>query len=122
MAMPYMNGVQYKKPIQPELSREGRRTKNRKHKSADRAGTSGKSGPPYAKKSSAVLLLTDSSIRQVHVPNDDDDFVDPPPRFHETSSPRKSPTDEAPSAAHPSPTEPHSHGPQWSVVSCSSQL
>ncbi|CAA3021184.1 Hypothetical predicted protein [Olea europaea subsp. europaea] len=72
MAMPYMNGVQYKKPIQPKFSPDSRRDKSRIEMSVDRAGMSGKSGP-------SVLLLTDSSVRQARVPdNDDDDFVDPP--------------------------------------------
>ncbi|CAA3002745.1 Hypothetical predicted protein [Olea europaea subsp. europaea] len=69
MAMPYMNNVQYQKPIQPKLLSESRRKKRTK-KSAGNASASGKS----------VILLTDSSMGQPNVSKDDDDFVDPPPR------------------------------------------
>ncbi|CAA2996209.1 Hypothetical predicted protein [Olea europaea subsp. europaea] len=73
MAMPYMNNVQYKKPIQLDLSSESRRKKRTK-KSIDNASTSGKS----------VILLTDSSMEQPNVLNDDDNFVDPLPRRQES--------------------------------------
>ncbi|CAA2963604.1 Hypothetical predicted protein [Olea europaea subsp. europaea] len=99
MAMPYMNDVQYKKPVQPKFSPDSRRDKSRIEKSVDRVGMSGKSGP-------SVLLLTDSSVRHARVPdNDDDDFVDPPPIWQETSPFGKSPTQDCSSAAHHSPME-----------------
>ncbi|CAA2961804.1 Hypothetical predicted protein [Olea europaea subsp. europaea] len=66
MPMPYMNNVQYKKPIQLDLSSESRRKKRTK-KSIDNTSTSGKS----------VILLTDTIMGQPNVSNDDDDFVDP---------------------------------------------
>ncbi|CAA3006825.1 Hypothetical predicted protein [Olea europaea subsp. europaea] len=43
MAMPYMNGVQYKKPGQPKFSPDSHRDKSRIERSVDRVGTSGKS-------------------------------------------------------------------------------
>ncbi|CAA3032520.1 Hypothetical predicted protein [Olea europaea subsp. europaea] len=89
----------YKKSVQPKFSPDSRRDKSRIERSVDRAGTSGKSGP-------LVLLLTDSSVRWARVfDNDDDDFVDPPPIWQETSPLGKSPTQECPSAAHHSPKE-----------------
>ncbi|CAA2935059.1 Hypothetical predicted protein [Olea europaea subsp. europaea] len=99
MAMSYMNGVLYKKPVQSKFSPDSRRDKSRIERSVDRAGTSGKSGP-------SVLLLTDSSVRHARVPdNDDDDFVDPPPIWQETSPLGKSSSQDYPSAAHHSPIE-----------------
>ncbi|CAA2933356.1 Hypothetical predicted protein [Olea europaea subsp. europaea] len=56
MAMPYMNNVQYQKPIQPDLLSESRRKKRTK-KSTSNASASGKS----------VILLTDSSNGQPNV-------------------------------------------------------
>ncbi|CAA2935794.1 Hypothetical predicted protein [Olea europaea subsp. europaea] len=71
----YFSNPNYKKPVQLKFSRDSSRDKSKIERSVDRADTSGKSGP-------SVLLLTDSSIRQARVPhNDDDDFVDPPPRW-----------------------------------------
>ncbi|CAA2998072.1 Hypothetical predicted protein [Olea europaea subsp. europaea] len=69
MAMPYMNNVQYQKPIQPDLLSESH-MKKRTKKSASNASASGKS----------VILLMGSSVGQPNVSNDDDDFVDPPPQ------------------------------------------
>ncbi|CAA2970423.1 Hypothetical predicted protein [Olea europaea subsp. europaea] len=94
------------KPIQPDLLSESRRKKRTK-KSADNASASGKS----------AILLTDSSMGQPNVSNDDDDFVDPPPRRQDTPLSEKSPIDEALSAAHNSPDEPHPHMPQWVDIS-----
>ncbi|CAA2989325.1 Hypothetical predicted protein [Olea europaea subsp. europaea] len=68
MAMPYMNNVQYQKLIQPNLLSESCRKKRTK-KSAGNASDSGKS----------VIFLTDSSMGQPNVSNDNDDFIDPPP-------------------------------------------
>ncbi|CAA3018026.1 sentrin-specific protease 1-like [Olea europaea subsp. europaea] len=102
MAMPYMNNVQYQKSIQPDLLSENRR-KNRTKKSAGNASASGKS----------VTLLTDSSMGQPNVSNDNDDFVDHAPRRQDTPPGEKSPIDEAPSATHNSLDEPHTHMPQW---------
>ncbi|CAA2987007.1 Hypothetical predicted protein [Olea europaea subsp. europaea] len=112
MAMSYMNGVQYKKPVQPKFSPDSHRYKSRIKRSVDRAGTSGKSSP-------SVLLLTDSSVRQARVPNNDDDnFVDPPPIWQETSPIGKSPTQDCLSAAHHSPMEQQAREAQWGDVSC----
>ncbi|CAA2971857.1 Hypothetical predicted protein [Olea europaea subsp. europaea] len=67
----------------------------------------GKSGP-------SVLLLTDSSVRYACVPKDDnDDFIDPPPKWQETSPLRKSPIAKGASAAHHSTKEPQYHEAQW---------
>ncbi|CAA3031282.1 Hypothetical predicted protein [Olea europaea subsp. europaea] len=85
MAMPYMNGVQYNKLIQPTSSTESRRkTKRRTKRSVEDVGTSGKSVP-------SVLPLMDSNIGQAHSSDDDDDFVAPPPRRQEPSARGKSP-------------------------------
>ncbi|CAA2989788.1 Hypothetical predicted protein [Olea europaea subsp. europaea] len=54
-----------------------------------------------------------SSMGQSNVFDDDDDFIDPLLRRQESSSRGKSPIDEAPSAAHNSPNEPHPHRAQW---------
>ncbi|CAA2968761.1 Hypothetical predicted protein [Olea europaea subsp. europaea] len=62
-----------------------KRTKN----SAGHASTSGKS----------VILLTDSSMGQLNISDDDEDFVDPPPRSQKSSPHGQSPIDEAPSTA-----------------------
>ncbi|CAA2934725.1 Hypothetical predicted protein [Olea europaea subsp. europaea] len=91
--MPYMNNVQYKKLIQPDFSSE------KIKKSAGHASTSRKS----------EILLTDSSIGQPNIADDDDDFVDPPSRRQESSLRGKSPIDEAPSTTHNSPNESHPH-------------
>ncbi|CAA2987404.1 sentrin-specific protease 1-like [Olea europaea subsp. europaea] len=70
MAMSYMDGVQHNKPIQPEFSRGSRRKKIGKGKSVDLAHISEESVP----------LVTDIGVRQAHITDDDDDFVDPPRR------------------------------------------
>ncbi|CAA2989103.1 sentrin-specific protease 1-like [Olea europaea subsp. europaea] len=106
MAMSYMNGVQYNKPIQPMSSIESqRRTKRRTERSVEDVGTSGKSVP-------SVLPLMNSNIGQAHSSDDDDDFVVPPPRRQEPSACGKSPVVEDPTAAHHSQEEPQSHGAQ----------
>ncbi|CAA2935799.1 sentrin-specific protease 1-like [Olea europaea subsp. europaea] len=106
MAMPYMNGVQYNKPIQPISSSESRRrTKCKTERTVEDAGTSEKSVP-------SVLQLMDSSIRQTHSSDDDDNFVAPPPRRLELSAREKSPVVKGPSAVHHSQEEPQSHGTQ----------
>ncbi|CAA2985555.1 Hypothetical predicted protein [Olea europaea subsp. europaea] len=106
MAMPYMNGVQYNKPIQSTSSTESRRrTKCRMERSVENAGTSEKSVP-------SVLPLMDSNIGQAHSSDDDDDFVAPPLRRQEPSAHGKSPVVEGPIAAHHSQEEPQSRGAQ----------
>ncbi|CAA3033474.1 sentrin-specific protease 1-like [Olea europaea subsp. europaea] len=106
MAMSYMNGVQYNKPIQPMSSTESRRrTKHRTKKSVEDAGTSGKLVP-------SVLPLMDSNIGSAHSSDDDDDFVAPLPRRQESSARGKSPVVESPTTAHHSQEEPQSHGAQ----------
>ncbi|CAA2985605.1 Hypothetical predicted protein [Olea europaea subsp. europaea] len=106
MAMPYMNGVQYNKPIQLTSSTESRRrTKRRMERTVEDVGTSGKSVP-------LVLPLMDSNIGQAHSSDDDDDFVAPPPRWQDPSARGKSPIVEGPTAAHHSQKEPQSHGAQ----------
>ncbi|CAA2991489.1 Hypothetical predicted protein [Olea europaea subsp. europaea] len=106
MVMPYMNGVQYNKPIQSTSSSESRRrTKRRTERFVEDAGTSEKSIP-------SVLLLMDSNIGQTHSSDDDDDFVAPPPRWQEPSARGKSPVVEGPTAAYHSQEEPQSHRAQ----------
>ncbi|CAA2955381.1 sentrin-specific protease 1-like [Olea europaea subsp. europaea] len=74
IVMPYMNGVQYNKPIQLTSSTESRRrTKHRTERSIEDVDTSEKLGP-------SVLPLMDSNIGQAHYSDDDDDFVASPPR------------------------------------------
>ncbi|CAA2955438.1 Hypothetical predicted protein [Olea europaea subsp. europaea] len=85
MVMPYMNGVQYNKPIQSMSSIESqRRTKRRTERSVEDASTSRKSVP-------SVLPLMDSNIGQAYSSDDDDDFVALPPRQQESSARGKSP-------------------------------
>ncbi|CAA2997946.1 Hypothetical predicted protein [Olea europaea subsp. europaea] len=106
MAMPYMNGVQYNKSIQPTSSIESRRrTKHRTERTVEDVGTSWKLVP-------SVLLLMDSNIGQAHSSNDDNDFVDPPPRRQQPSARGKFPIVEGPTATHHSQEEPQSHGAQ----------
>ncbi|CAA2986043.1 Hypothetical predicted protein [Olea europaea subsp. europaea] len=106
MAMPYMNGFQYNKPIQPTSSIESRRrTKRRKERTVEDVGTSGKLVP-------SVLPLMDSNIGQAHSLDDDDDFVAPPPRRQEPSACGKSLVVEGPTVAYHSQEEPQSHGAQ----------
>ncbi|CAA2987590.1 sentrin-specific protease 1-like [Olea europaea subsp. europaea] len=69
------------------------------------AGTSEKSV-------SSVLQLMDSSIRQAHSSDDDDNFVAPTPRWSELSAHEKSPVVEGPSVVHHFQEEPQSHGTQ----------
>ncbi|CAA3012200.1 Hypothetical predicted protein [Olea europaea subsp. europaea] len=103
MAMPYMNGVQYNKPIQPTSSTESRRrTKRMTERTVEDVGTSGKSVP-------LVLPLMDSNIGQVHSSDDHDDFVAPPPRRQKPSARGKSPVVEGPAAAHHYLEDPQSH-------------
>ncbi|CAA2969461.1 Hypothetical predicted protein [Olea europaea subsp. europaea] len=92
MAMPYMNGFQYNKPIQPTTER-----------TVEDVGTSRKLVP-------SVLSLMDSNIGQAHSSDDNDDFVAPPPRRQEPSARGKSPVVEGPTATHHSQEEPQSHG------------
>ncbi|CAA2969560.1 Hypothetical predicted protein [Olea europaea subsp. europaea] len=97
----------YKKTVQPKFSPDSRSDKSRIERSVVRVGTSGKSGP-------LVLLLTDSSVRQASVlDNDEDDFVDPLPIWQETSPLGKSPTQDCPSAAHHSPMKQQAREAQW---------
>ncbi|CAA2934567.1 Hypothetical predicted protein [Olea europaea subsp. europaea] len=104
--MPYMNGVQYNKLIQPTSSTESRRrTKRRTERSVEDVGTSAKSFP-------SVLPLMDSNIGQAHSSDDDDNFVAPPPRRQESFARGKSSVVESPIAAHHSQEEPQSHGAQ----------
>ncbi|CAA2954992.1 Hypothetical predicted protein [Olea europaea subsp. europaea] len=70
MTMPYMDGMQHNKTIQPEFSQSSRRKERRKGKSFDPSHMSEKSVP----------LVTDTGVRKAHIANDDDDFVDPPRR------------------------------------------
>ncbi|CAA2958884.1 sentrin-specific protease 1-like [Olea europaea subsp. europaea] len=106
MAMPYMNRVQYNKPIPSTSSTESRRrTKRRTERSVEDAATSGKSVL-------SVLPLMDSNIGQAHSSDDDDDFIDLPPRQQEPSARGISPVVECPTAAHHSQEEPQSHGAQ----------
>ncbi|CAA3003738.1 Hypothetical predicted protein [Olea europaea subsp. europaea] len=85
MAMPYMNGVQYNKPIQLTSSSKSRkRTKHRTEMSVEDVSTSEKFIP-------SVLLLIDSNIGQAYSSDDDDNFVAPPPRRLEPSARGKSP-------------------------------
>jgi hypothetical protein len=107
IAMSYMDGVHYNKPNQPEFSRGSSSKKSNIEKSADRAGTSGNS----------LILLADASIGQDRVTDDDDDFVDPPPRCQESSPYGKPHTDEGTSAAPRSPNEPPSEGTHLGDVS-----
>ncbi|CAA2963531.1 Hypothetical predicted protein [Olea europaea subsp. europaea] len=67
MAMPYMDGTEHNKTIQPESSQSSRRKESRKGKSVDPSHMSEKSMP----------LVTDTGVRKAHITNDDDDFVDP---------------------------------------------
>lgn len=99
MAMFYMDSVHYNKPTQPTLSRGSRNKKRNIKKSANRPSMSGKS----------VIMLTDSTIGQDRV-TDDDDFVDPPPRHQESPPHGKSHIDEGPSAIPLYPNEPQSEG------------
>ncbi|CAA3008817.1 sentrin-specific protease 1-like [Olea europaea subsp. europaea] len=85
MAMPYMNGVQYNKRIQPTSSTESQRRTKRK---------------------------TESNIGQAHSLDDDDDFIAPPPRRQEPSARGKSPVVEGLIVTHHSQEEPQSHGVQ----------
>ncbi|CAA3021597.1 Hypothetical predicted protein [Olea europaea subsp. europaea] len=104
MEMPYMNGVQYNKPIQLTSSFESRRrTMHRTKRSVEDVGTSEKSV-------SSVLLLMDNNIGQAHSLDDDDDFVAPPPRRQEPSAHGKSPIIEGPTVAHHSQEEPQLMG------------
>ncbi|CAA2987778.1 sentrin-specific protease 1-like [Olea europaea subsp. europaea] len=102
MAMPYLNNVQYQKSIQSNLLSESRRKKKIKQ-SVGNASTSRKS----------AILLMDNSMGQPIVSNNDDEFVDPPPRRQDSLPREKSPIDEAPLAAHNSPDESHPHMLQW---------
>ncbi|CAA2997693.1 Hypothetical predicted protein [Olea europaea subsp. europaea] len=109
MRMPYMNGVQYNKPIQLKFSCDGGRNKSRTENSANCLGMSSQS---------ISAPIKNSNIKQAHVPNDDNNFIDPPPRWQETSSYGKSSTDEDLLAAHHSPKKLHYYGMQWGDVSC----
>ncbi|CAA3008061.1 Hypothetical predicted protein [Olea europaea subsp. europaea] len=68
MAMPYMDGMQHNKTIQPEFSRGSRRKESRKEKSVD----------PSHMSEESVPLVMDTGVRHAHITDDDDDFVDPP--------------------------------------------
>ncbi|CAA3019796.1 Hypothetical predicted protein [Olea europaea subsp. europaea] len=68
MAMSYMDGVHRNKLIQPEFSQGSHRKESRKGKSVD----------PVHMSEESVPLVTDIGVRQAHISDDDDDFVDPP--------------------------------------------
>lgn len=82
MHMPYMTGVQYIKPVQPSVSRDGGRKKRRMERSM--AGTCGGSGGPRGKLSTTVLTITDGRSDAPIVNEGDDDFADTPPMWQET--------------------------------------
>ncbi|CAA2998837.1 sentrin-specific protease 1-like [Olea europaea subsp. europaea] len=87
MAMPYMDGMQHNKTIQPEFSRGSRLKESRKGKSVDPSHMSEKSVP----------LVMDTGVRQAHITDDDDDFVDPPRRCEGISHQETPRADEGPS-------------------------
>ncbi|CAA3020721.1 sentrin-specific protease 1-like [Olea europaea subsp. europaea] len=106
MAMPYMDGMQHNKIIQPESSQSSRRKESRKGKSVDPSHMSEKSVP----------LVTDTGVRKAHITNDDDDFVDPPRRCEGLSHQETPRADEGPSGPPLSPNEEQHHGIQGSAV------
>ncbi|CAA3033440.1 Hypothetical predicted protein [Olea europaea subsp. europaea] len=67
MAMSYMDDMQHNKAIQPEFSRGSRRKESKKEKYVD----------PSHMSEESVSLETDTSVRQAHITDDDDDFMDP---------------------------------------------
>ncbi|CAA2969565.1 Hypothetical predicted protein, partial [Olea europaea subsp. europaea] len=79
MAMPYMDGMQHNKTIQPKFSQRSRRKESMKGKSVD----------PSHMSEESVSLVTDTGVRKAHITNDDYDFVDPPRRY-----PQHSPNEE----------------------------
>ncbi|CAA3024226.1 Hypothetical predicted protein [Olea europaea subsp. europaea] len=95
MAMPYMDGMQHNKTIQPEFSQSSRRKESRKGKSVDPSHMSEKSVP----------LVTDTGVRKAHITNDDDDFVDPPRQCEGLSHQETPRADEGPSGPQLSPNE-----------------
>ncbi|CAA3011718.1 Hypothetical predicted protein [Olea europaea subsp. europaea] len=94
MAMPYMSQVQYEKPILPNRSHGEKRKGGSVHRSDHRAGTSIKPSNPGMKQSTPMLLITDGRLGHSDLPIDDDDFVDAPPSWNETSIHEYSPSGE----------------------------
>lgn len=86
MTMSYMNEVCYNKPIQLEVTRKKKRKNSRMESSCDRAETSRKAGSSNVKSSTSMLMITDVSLGHGIVVEDDDDFVDPLPRWQERST------------------------------------
>lgn len=76
-----MNGVQYIKPVQPNITRDGWRKKGMMESSVHGVGTSGELGSSGVKTSTTVLMITDGKTGYDVVDEDDDNFVDPPPRW-----------------------------------------
>ncbi|CAA3000520.1 Hypothetical predicted protein [Olea europaea subsp. europaea] len=106
MAIPYMDGIQHNKTIQPEFSWGSRRKESRKGKSVDPSHMSDESVP----------LVTDTGVRQAHIIDDDDNFVNPLRRCEVISHQETPRADEGPSDPQHSPNEEQHHGIQGSAV------
>ncbi|CAA3006921.1 sentrin-specific protease 1-like [Olea europaea subsp. europaea] len=64
----------------------------------------------------SVPLITDTGVRQAHITDDDDDFVDPPRRSEVISHQETLRANEDPSGPQHSPNEEQHHGIQGSAV------
>ncbi|CAA2982448.1 sentrin-specific protease 1-like [Olea europaea subsp. europaea] len=106
MAMPYMDGMQHNKTIQPEFSRGSRRKESRKRKYV----------VPSHMSEESVPLVIDTGVRKAHIIDDDADFVDPPRRCEGISHQETPHADEGPSGPQHSPNEKQHHGIQESAV------
>ncbi|CAA2960951.1 sentrin-specific protease 1-like [Olea europaea subsp. europaea] len=106
MAMPYMDGMQHNKTIQPEFCRGSCRKESRKGKYVD----------PSHMSEESVPLVTDIGVREAHITDDDDDFVDPPQQCEGLSHQETPCADEGPSDPQHSLNEEQHHGIQGSAL------
>ncbi|CAA2966003.1 Hypothetical predicted protein [Olea europaea subsp. europaea] len=83
--MPYMMEVQYEKPVQPDRSCGEKINGGSTDRLAHRTRTNTKPSASRMKQSIPMLLITDGRLGHSDVHIDDDDFVDPQPRWKGTS-------------------------------------